>query len=181
MNITNIIFGTMLEIYGIILIIIWYLAYHRKKDIDKFCTAHATGKVIRYSNNGKISLPLVQYQVDGKTYKVVGPKFRGYVNVSVPSFKQGIESEVTSNITTRENLPDVIKIHRKSGVIASVYKSPLVQLYPVGSDAPVYYDPDNPKIAFVQRFIAPSKFFLFALFLGIIFIPAGIGFFFLKF
>ena len=91
MNITNIIFGTMLEIYGIILIIIWYLAYHRKKDIDKVCTSHTTGKVIRYSNNGQIGLPLVQYQVNGKTYKVVGPKFRGYVYVSVTSFKQGIE------------------------------------------------------------------------------------------
>ena len=181
MSIINIVFGTMFEIYGIALIVIWYLAYQRKKNMDKTCTACTTGKVIRYSNNGNINLPLVQYQVDGKSYKVVGPKFRGYVNVNTPSLKQGIESEVTSNLTTREDLPDIIKIHRKSNAFVSVSKNPLAQLYPVGSDAPVYYDPANPKRAFVQRFIAPSKFFLYALFLGIVFIIAGIVIFLLKF
>ena len=180
MSATNLIFGTMLLFQGIALIIIWYFAYHKKKNMNKTCSKCTIGNVIRYSSNGKISLPVVKYHVDGKNYKVVGPKFYGYVNVTIPSVKQGFESEVTSNLTTRENLPDTIKVCARSNVFASKTANPLAALYPVGSDAPVYYDPSNPKRAYVQRFLAPSKFYIFVLCLGIALMGIGIVFFFLP-
>lgn len=65
-----------------------------------------TGIVIRYSNtryNG-IRLPVVQYIVDNKKYKVVGPKFRWIVMKKINNPLNNSKNEIISNLSTKKSL-----------------------------------------------------------------------------
>ena len=49
----------------------------------------------------------------------------------------------------------VVRIRKNS--FANIQKSPLFQLYPVGSEADIFYNPEKPKEAFVQRYEGVSR------------------------
>lgn len=46
----------------------------------------------------------------------------------------------------------VLTISRIANSFVDIVKNPLVELYPVGSEIDVYYNPDNPKLAYVLRY-----------------------------
>lgn len=104
-----------------------------------------------------ISLPVLEYTVDGSSPRVVGPRFHSTVIVSTSNFFSQVESEISSNLTSREGLPEVLRLRIKRNVIASIQKSPLAELYPIGTEVNVRYNPKKPKMAYVQRPILPSK------------------------
>ncbi len=138
--------------------IIFYFLGIRKLNKGKRCTEHTVGIVKGLSaiRCGDVPLPLIQYEVDGKTYKVTGPMFKSasYISVSTPF--QPIEAMIESNLTTREDLPLSLVIKSHTNSFARAETTPLFKLYPIGSEADVYYNPKKPKESYVQRYIPAS-------------------------
>jgi len=130
------------------------------------CTAHAAGQVVGVSalTCAGLHLPLVAYQAEGRTYKVAGPRFTSGMRTEVSTPWTG-GTAIESNLTSRQDLPDRLKVRIHRNSVVSVIKSqdsPLYQLYPLGSPADVWYDPARPRRAFVQR-PAPASRWLAAL------------------
>ena len=123
-----------------------------KRRKAKRCTAHTQGTVLRPSalNYGGIHVPLVEYFVDGKAYRVSGPRFRG-ARVREFTSPTPVEPEVQTNLSAKEKLPATLRVKITHGP-GYLLESPLMKLYPVGSFAEIHYDPAKPKRAYVQRF-----------------------------
>ena len=155
----NMFWSLFIGAFALVCWVVFYYFGQRKRNKRERCVSHTVGTVIRYSsiNYGGINLPLVSYQVNGKDYRIIGPKFRSswVRTISVPT--GNVETMIETNLTTREELPDVLKATSKQNSFISVYRSPLESLYPVGSNVDVYYNPGKPKEAFVQRYEGHSK------------------------
>lgn len=139
--------------FGLGLFAILYFRFWKQLSYPKRCTGFVQGKVVGYGPvaNVKIHLPKVEYEVDGKTYTIYGPRFSGVVT-DVQLFAGG-QKEMVTNLTTRENLPSVLKIQVNKNSILGIFESPLKDLYPIESNVPIYYNPNNPSQAYVQRYI----------------------------
>ncbi|MGT2754402.1 DUF3592 domain-containing protein [Streptococcus ovis] len=57
---------------------------------------------------------------------------------------------------TREHLPQILTFSTVANSFISITKSPLLDLFPVGSTVMVYYNPRTPKYAYVERPLDPS-------------------------
>lgn len=123
------------------------------------CTTHTTGMIIRYSsvNYAGVHIPLVEYLVNEKRYKIAGPKFTGCVVKRVSTPFNSAKAVNKSNLTTREELPKTLRVTIYKNSVASVEYTALSDLYPVHSQVDVYYNPDKPRDAFVQRDEGISK------------------------
>ena len=126
----------------------------------KRCTQKTEGVIIRYSYalyNG-ISLPVVEYTVDGNRYKVLGPKFRSAISNTISTPLGSIVSDVKMDNFEDGEIPQVLryKIYRNSFI--SLTKSPLEEHFPVGSKVAVYYDPKKPKHSYVERPLKPGRY-----------------------
>ena len=171
----NIFFGFFLLAFFIILTIVWYFVAGKKLRMPKKCTEKVVGEVVRYTlaSYGGVGLPVVKYTVQGKDYKVVGPKFAIISSVTVSKSFNQIERSMEHNLTTRDNLPDVLKMKIYQNSHVSIGGNPLRDLYPVGSTVDVYYDPGHPKTAYVQRFVKPHWAFNVMLVIGLICLAAS--------
>lgn len=163
----GIFWGCYILAFAAAMLIVAYVLGWRSMCKEKRCTEYTTGTVVRYSAvryNG-VSLPVVEYTADGQIYKVVGPRFKAGVVIHTTVPWAGCEVRQTDNLTTREELPDVlVRKQRRSSFgnsRAEITKTSLPELYPVGSQADVYYDPNKPKRAYVQRYVAPPAIFSF--------------------
>lgn len=169
-------FGIYLFAFAIALLIVAYALGWRSMRKPSRCTEKTTGTVIRYSavQYNYFSLPVVQYAVDGVDYTVVGPKFKAGVKVKGSVFNR---CEWRTNLHTREDLPDVIKsipvLPGDTAPIVSLY-----DLYPVDSTVEVFYDPNKPKVSYVQRYagISPFLSFWLPLVCGILCAAGGVVF-----
>lgn len=126
----------------------------------KRCTERTEGVIIRYSYalyNG-ISLPVVEYTVDGNQYKVVGPKFRSAILNTISTPFGSIVSDVKMDNFEDGEIPQVLryKIYRNSFI--SLTKSPLMERFPIGEKVTVYYDPKKPKHSYVERPLKPGRY-----------------------
>lgn len=89
------------------------------------------------------------------------------------------KTDITSNLTTREDLPSVLKLNLRQNSLAGLTESPLLELYPIGSEVDVFYNPVKPKMAYVQRFARPQKvLYTIVLLLGLTFLAAALFIFF---
>ena len=127
---------------------------------SKRCTERTEGVIIRYSYalyNG-ISLPVVEYTVDGNQYKVVGPKFRSAILNTISTPFGSIVSDVKMDNFEDGEIPQVLryKIYRNSFI--SLTKSPLMERFPIGEKVTVYYDPKKPKHSYVERPLKPGRY-----------------------
>lgn len=166
----NIFWSIYILTFSLAMFIIWYFTYFKKRNKEKRCLEKITGIVIRYSNtryNG-IRLPVVQYIVDNKKYKVVGPKFRWIVVKKINNPLNNSKNEIISNLTTKKSLPEILKISLYNNQIINFKRLPLYELYPVNSEVEVYYNPSKPKESYVERNIKPSKLLNLILLGGII-------------
>lgn len=165
----NIFWGCYVMAFAIAMYLVWYFLYFRKRNFAEKCTCRIEGEVARYSMaqyNG-FSLPVVEYWVNGELYKVVGPKFKGSVVKSLSTPFSNVETQIKqTNLNTREDLPDVLKVSMVRNSVNSITYSPLLELYPIGSTATVYYNPDKPKMAYVQRYVALNKWWLHLILAG---------------
>ena len=127
---------------------------------DKKCTEKTEGKIIRYSNvlYNDISLPVVEYTVDGNQYKVVGPRFLSSVSKTVATPLNSIVSEVKLEDFDNGEIPQVLRYQVRRNSFISVTKSPLMERFPIGGKVTVYYDPNKPKCSYVERPLKPGRF-----------------------
>lgn len=126
----------------------------------KRCTEKTEGVIVRYSYalyNG-ISLPVVEYTVNGNQYKVVGPKFQRAISNTVSTPLGSIVSDVKIDNFEDGEIPQVLryKIYRNSFI--SLTKSPLMERFPIGGKVTIYYDPKKPKYSYVERPLKPGRF-----------------------
>lgn len=177
----NIFWGLYTLAFAVASLLVWFFLYYRKKHYTELCSVKTTGTIVRYSavRYNDVRLPVVEYTANGHTYTVVGPKFSATVTKSFSSPFHRVKSDITSNLTTWENLPDVLKLNLRQNSIASLTESPLLELYPIGSQVDVFYNPRKPKMAYVQRFPRPQKvLYTIVLLLGITFLAAALFIFF---
>lgn len=155
----DIFFGFFTLFFALASGFVTYLFGIRPLKQKERCTEKTVGKITRLSNirQGDLYLPLVEYTVDGRQYRVAGPKFRSVITTDVPTLRGHREAEYETNLTTRENLPDSLRIRRRGNFFYSSGTNPFYELYPVGSEVPVYYNPYHPKESYVQRFVGPPK------------------------
>lgn len=123
-------------------------------------TEKTEGVIVRYSYalyNG-ISLPVVEYTVNGNQYKVVGPKFQRAISNTVSTPLGSIVSDVKMDNFEDGEIPQVLryKIYRNSFI--SLTKSPLMERFPIGGKVTIYYDPKKPKYSYVERPLKPGRF-----------------------
>ena len=126
----------------------------------KRCTEKTEGVIIRYSYalyNG-ISLPVVEYTVDGNQYKVVGPKFIMAISNTISTPLGSVVSDVKMDNLEDGEIPQILryKIYRNSFI--SLTKSPFMERFPIGGKAAVYYDPNKPKHSYVERPLKPGRY-----------------------
>ena len=144
----------------------------------KRCTEKTEGVIIRYSYalyNG-ISIPVVEYTVNGKQYKVLGPKFLYAISNTISSPVGSIVSDVKMDNIEDGEIPQVLryKIYRNSFI--SLTKSPLMERFPIGGKVTVYYDPKKPKYSYVERPLKPGRFtwlFKFSIYLFVFLMVAS--------
>lgn len=121
------------------------------------CTEHVLGTVESASsiNYAGHHIPLCSYEVRGASYKVAGPLF----------WWGNARPRGSSNLTDREHLPmwlsastisypsgeENMSPHELQGNDIFYRYSALAQLYPLGSEVDIWYDPNKPERAYVQR------------------------------
>lgn len=124
----NIFWGLYTLAFAVAALLVWFFLYYRKKHYTELCSVKTTGTVVRYSavRYNDISLPVVEYTANGRTYTVVGPKFSATVTKSFSSPFHRAKTDITSNLTTREDLPSVLKLNLRQNALAGLTESPLL-------------------------------------------------------
>lgn len=143
-------FGILLGIGGGVLLLLAFTVGYKYLVMERRCTCRTNGTVIGYSaasyggEGSAVHLPVVSYTVEGRQYRVTGPRYRGYVSrtVSTP-FAQNTCRCCEKN--------GVLYIERSRNGIIGVSANPLAEQYPVGSLQPVWFDPQKPRFSYVLR------------------------------
>ncbi len=155
----------LLEIFlvggvGLLLVVAGVFIRIFEKKKSRKCSASVVGHVIdyKYHGNGGV-FPVVSYEVDGNSYTVIR-KFRGVIT----------KTKITPT-----------KFHQNSGAYISCkdylvvpmsaitnFRKMAEELWPIGSDMVVYYNPDSPKCAYAEKLPSAMSF------VSIMFIGMGI-------
>ena len=143
---------TILGSVILIFLIVAYFFYRRDQKIRNESTEKTKGKVVQYSWQSSRA-PVVEYIVDGKKYK----KALYYSYVS--HFSTPLSSP---KVSAREDLLDT-KLRLRGNTRVSL-NTLMYDHFPIGSKMMVYYNPEQPKLAYVERY-APN--YLWRIFLGI--------------
>ena len=164
-EIIKLIFGIMLSVGAIVLFVLAYKLSYKYLIQEKRCSSNVKGIVKKYtfaSRGNGIFLPVVFYNVNGKEYKVVGPEYKLYKTVTK-------KSSVSKNEMDFEEKDQIFTIKRTVNAYGSIYRNPMKELYPLSSEVDVYYDPSNPKLAYVLRY-CDKKWTFYALFFSAVFV-----------
>lgn len=142
------VFGTMLTIGSMVLFFVTFKLWYKYIIQEKRCTEVTDGIVKAYtlaSKGSGVHLPIVNYYVGGKEYKVVGPEYKmiKVVNKSSVIDKNGMNYQESGQS---------LIINRTSNSIAGVFENPMEEMYPINSHINVYYNPGHPKLAYVKRY-----------------------------
>lgn len=159
-EIIKLVFGIYLLIGGIVLLI-FATYFHKYVNIEKKCQSKTTGIVVGYSAHRPL-LPRVRYYIDGKEYKVTSPLFRGVysLDISAPWIKE-------SKQEWWEDGKHRLHIKRKGNSHARRFISPIMEKYPKGTELPVFYCEDKPKLSYVLRDAKLGFIFYMLLFIAI--------------
>lgn len=163
-EIIKLVFGIMLSVGAIVLFVLAYKLSYKYLIQEKRCSSKVKGTVKKYtlaSRGNGIFLPVVFYNVNGKEYKVVGPEYKLY--------KTTTKSSVSKNEMKFEEENQIFTIQRTVNSVGSIYRNPMKILYPLYTEIDVYYDPDNPKLAYVLRY-CNKKWTFYVLFFSAVFV-----------
>ena len=152
-----ILFGLVFMVAG------WCIISYQKKK-EEGCSDIIKGKVIGYDYSNKAPRCIVEYVVDDKIYQAKR-KFRGIIEVSSLLSVRDFKGQ-NNLIYIDEN--DYIHI-RKGAIID--YEQFAQGHWPINSLIDVYYNPEHPEIAIVERKDHKSSL------IGIIFFWIGMTFF----
>jgi hypothetical protein len=137
--------------------------FYKYMIMEKKCTAKTMGVVKGYTwycVNHVAFLPRVEYEVNGKTYRVTGPTYKGY-------FTKTISTPLGENKRRSfyEDEKQILHITVTTNSMVSIIRNPMRELYPIGTEIPVYYCEKNPKLAYVLRY-CNEKWIFWVLFLS---------------
>lgn len=143
-----------------------YFFFYKYVVQKERCTEKTIGTVVKYTfaahgADGGIHLPIVRYSVRGREYHVVGPQYRAYRVVTRRS------PSLTHRDVSAYEEDGVLHITREANAWIGMYKNPMRSLYPIGSELPVYYCPENPRLAYVLRYCDRKWMFYLMLTVGI--------------
>lgn len=174
-EILYLVFGIFSLIVGTVLIFLAFKFFYKYLIQEKKCIAKTKGVVERYTfltYGDVLHLPVVYYVVDGVEYKVVGPKYETYVTnmVSLPFGENKMEYDVDDQVFS-------IKIVRNS--FGSCFVNPIKEMYPIGTEIDVFYDPSNPKLAYVLRYCNLKYIFWMLFVFGVLLLILSIFLFFI--
>lgn len=153
--------------------ILVFVLYVARRGNNNRCTQRTNGVIIGPSaiNYAGHHIPLVQYEVGGITYKTAGPKFES--GTATPGAQCNILD--ASNPPKRLVVPSMPIIANRIQVDELYRMSPLSKIYPVGSQIVVWYNPANPRNAYVLRPVREGVFALKVLLpLAIVFSVAAV-------
>ena len=150
-QIIKLVFGIFLSVGSAVLLLIAFKLYYKYLVQEKKCTAKTVGTVVRYTwatrggEHSPVCLPVVAYTVNGKTYKAVGPEYKGYQTVTKSTpWSENHDSCCEKN--------QVLYINQSMNSVFGFCPNPMERLYPKQSTVDVYYCPENPKLAYVLRY-----------------------------
>ena len=120
--------------------LVLYLFYRREKNIQKKCTAKISGLVVNYDNRNEmvIPLPVVEYIVNGTTYR---KKFEYAYYVETPRKKEQKD------------------VFDRKYILSAGKNLQLREIFPKGLAMTVYYNPEKPEKAFVERYAGLDRIF----------------------
>lgn len=137
---------------------------------NKSCLKKSIGNVVEYKFQGKGRMyPVIEFEVEGITY-LTKKKYNSVKSVSYKGFPISIQADAYED--------DKGNLFVKTGPIAN-YKNLAEKLWPIGKEMPVYYNPQNPKINYVERPIANRFLTVFFEIMGILIILLAVVLFFL--
>lgn len=140
--------GLLMIVMGIFCTAItYYFGFYRPKYRRQHITHHTVGRVVGMSEliSCDVRVPLVEYEVGGNRYTVRGPRFSGRSSFPTANSPMGPNG---SNIPLQGPLPQVVVCSGSNGIRAT---RDMAARYPAGRTVDVFYDPDKPKCAFVER------------------------------
>lgn len=134
----------IMGIPGTILVVIGLFLNRRSKRKKERCTVETTGEVIDYSffSNHGVRVPVVEFEAKGEVHT---SKLR-YSGVSVISGSFVNETSIQS-----DKLDLLLKVKQNK----HFSRNPMADLFPLGSQLRVFYDPEDPTVSYVERW-APS-------------------------
>lgn len=140
----------------VVLLTLSIFFFVKEKNKRNSCTQRTVGTVFRYSSSDDIFLPVVEYFVDGKRY-TGKRKWRSYKVVQASWIGQS-----SAKTNTEKNTLSVRGNY-------SIMNNPIDELYPLGRQLDVFYNPEKPKQSYVE-IIDPKPSVI-----GKVFLFAGIG------
>lgn len=173
MEIMKLVFGILLSLGTIVLFVIAFKVFYKYLVQEKRCTAKGKGTIKKYTlfsyggESARIHLPVVFYTVNGKEYKVVGPEYKAIKTKtkSTPWSENHVEYKVENQ---------VLSINRTSNSYGHRYQDPIAARFPLNSEIDVYYDPNDPKLAYVLRYCNKKWAFWLTFAAGLLVLAADI-------
>lgn len=152
-----------LAVPGLLFILAGILVLVLEKRKKSRCTAMTMGTVVRYSYVNGTPSPVAAYRIGGVSYEKKR-RFRGVVEVRRNlSPKDWTEENQSCYISENDVL------HIRGGAVLNL-RAMAESLYPMGSSIPVWYDPEKPQRAYVEK--VPVKGSI----VGWVFVWVGLGF-----
>ena len=145
-------FATVVIILSIILLSGTYLyLYFRDKKMVRLAKSSVTGTVVGYNSFKLGNPPIVEYMVDGTTYR----KSLQYFIIKTISLPWG-PVKTSDNFTREDMLANSLTFYRNSFIS---FNNLMRTHFPVYSKMTVWYDPEKPNRAYVERYCGINKLY----------------------
>ena len=152
----------ILTLVFLIMLLLFYTLYRREIKVKTESTAKVLGEVVDFDSKNQllISLPVVEYQVEGERYQ--------------KTFTYAYFRE-TSSKSRQANVFD------RTYVLGAGKNLDLRMIFPIGSSMTVFYNPVDPQMGFVERYAGLVGFYKIGMiltvgiYLGLVCILALLG------
>lgn len=152
----------ILTLVFLIMLLFFYTLYRREIKVKTESTAKVLGEVVAFDSKNQllISLPVVEYQVEGERYQ--------------KTFTYAYFRE-TSSKSRQTNVFD------RTYVLGAGKNLDLRMIFPIGFPMTVFYNPVDPQIGFVERYAGLVGFYKIGMtltvgiYLGLVCILALLG------
>lgn len=130
----------ILSLVFLIMLFIFYILYRREIKVKTESTAKVLGEVVAFDSKNQllISLPVVEYQVEGERYQKT---------FSYAYFRE------TSSKSRQNNVFD------RTYVLGAGKNLDLRMIFLIGPPMTVFYHPVDPQIGFVEHYVSLVGFY----------------------
>lgn len=138
----------ILTLVFLIMLLIFYTLYRREIKVKTESTARVLGEVVAFDSKNQllISLPVVEYQVEGERYQ--------------KTFTYAYFRE-TSSKSRQTN------VFNRTYILGAGKNLDLRMIFPIGSPMTVFYNPNEPQIGFVERYAGLVGFYKIGMILAV--------------